>query len=83
MIAQKRDTQRVLAAAQLIFDGRAPERDMGAVLTTLEGVVALVLLSVMGNDARRAAGMLNEGLTPGVESRIAQAAGGRAGARQR
>lgn len=74
MTEQQRDARRVLDSAKLIFDGRSPERDMGAIMTTLEGVVALVLLAVMGNDARRAAGMLNEALTPSVESRIAAVA---------
>lgn len=68
----QKDTQRALAAAKLIVDGRPPTDS--AVLVTLEGVVALVLLAHMGNDHANAAAMLNEGLVPGVESRIALAA---------
>ena len=60
-----------IAAAKLIFDGRDP-RD-SSVLVTLEGLVTLVLLAVMNNDVHKAAAMLNEGLVPGVEGRIALA----------
>ena len=67
----QKDTQRALAAAKIIFDGRDPQADAGAVMTTLEGLVTLVLLAVMGRDERKAAGMLNEGLVPGVEGRLA------------
>lgn len=71
MTEPQKDTQRALAAAKLIIDGRNP-RD-SAVLVTLEGLVSLVLLAAMGNDTHKAAAMLNEGLVPGVESRIALA----------
>lgn len=67
----QKDTQRANAAAKLIFDGRDPQADMGAIMTTLEGLVTLVLLAVMGRDETKAAGMLNEGLVPGVEGRLA------------
>ena len=71
--AQK-DTQRAIAAAKLIIDGRDPEADHGAILVTVEGLVSLVLLATMDQDHRKAAEMLNEGLTPGVEGRLALAA---------
>lgn len=71
--AQK-DTQRAIAAAKLIVDGRDVEADYSAILVTLEGLVALVLLATMGQDHRKAAAMLNEGLMPGVEERIAVSA---------
>lgn len=74
----QRDTRRILDAARAIFDGRSAEHDLGAILTTLEGVVSCVLLAVMQNDPRKAAGMLNEGLVPGVESRLASTAAARA-----
>lgn len=74
MTEPQKDTQRALAAAKLIIDDRDPSADHGAVLVTLEGLVSLVLLAVMGNDERKAAAMLNEGLVPGVENRIALAA---------
>ena len=74
MTEPQKDTQRALAAAKLIIDGRDPGADHGAILVTLEGLVSLVLLAVMGNDERKAAAMLNEGLVPGVEERIALAA---------
>lgn len=68
------DTQRVIAAAKVIIDGRDPRADHGAILFTLEGLVALLLLATMDNDPQKAAGMLNKGLVPGVEGRIALAA---------
>ncbi len=71
MTEPQRDTQRALAAAKLLIDGRDPHADMGAIMTTLEGLVSLVLLTVMNRDQRKAAAMLNEGLVPGVESRLA------------
>lgn len=74
MTEPQKDTQRALAAAKLIIDGRDASADLGAIMTTLEGLVALILLAVMGNDSRKAAGMLNEGLVQGVESRLALAA---------
>jgi hypothetical protein len=74
MTEPQKDTQRYLAAAKLIIDGRDPHADSSAILVTLEGLVSLVLLTVMHNDTRKAAAMLNEGLVPGVEERIALAA---------
>lgn len=72
MTEPQKDTQRALAAAKILLDGRAP--DSSAVMVTLEGLVSLMLLAHMGNDSRKAAAMLNEGLVPGVEARIALAA---------
>lgn len=71
MTEPQKDTQRALAAAKLLIDGRDPNRDMGAIMTTLEGLVTLMLLAVMKQDQRKAATMLNEGLVPGVEGRLA------------
>lgn len=71
MTEPQKDTQRALAAAKLLIDGRDPKADMGAIMTTLEGLVSLMLLTVMDRDQRKAASMLNEGLVPGVESRLA------------
>lgn len=70
----QKDTQRAIAAAKVIIDGRDPRSDHGAILVTLEGLVSLLLLATMDNDPQKAAGMLNEGLVPGVEGRIALAA---------
>jgi len=74
MTEPQKDTQRAIAAAKQIIDGCDLSADHGAILVTLEGLVSLVLLAVMGNDHSKAAAMLNEGLVPGVESRIALAA---------
>jgi hypothetical protein len=74
MTEPQRDTQRAIAAAKLIFDGRDPRDDGSSILVTLEGLVSLVLLATQGNDPDKAAGMLNEGLVPGVENRLALAA---------
>jgi hypothetical protein len=72
MIDSEKDTLRALSAAREVVDGRDFEADMPAILVTLDHVVATVLIAVMGNDARKAAEMLNEGLLPAVEERIAQ-----------
>lgn len=74
MTEPQKDTQRALAAAKHILDGRDPKRELGAVMVTLENLVALVLLAGMDNDPRKAASMLNEGLVQGVEERLALAA---------
>jgi hypothetical protein len=74
MTEPQKDTQRYLAAAKLIFDDRDPNEDASAILVTLEGLVSLVLLATQRNDPRQAAAMLNDGLVPGVEERIALAA---------
>lgn len=74
MTEPQKDTQRALAAAKLLIDGRDPSADHAAILVTLEGLVALVLLAVTRNNHPIAAAMLNEGLVPGVESRIALSA---------
>lgn len=74
MTEPEKDTQRALAAAKSLIDGRDPNADSSAILVTLEGLVSLVLLATMRNDPRKAAAMLNEGLVPGVEGRIALAA---------
>lgn len=71
MTEPQKDTQRAIAAAKLLIDGRDPRADMGAIMTTLEGLVSLMLLTVMDRDERKAAAMLNEGLVPGVEGRLA------------
>ena len=74
MTDPQKDTKRAIAAARLIIDGRYPSTSMGAILTTLEATVSLILLTVMDNDERLAAAMLNEGLVPAVEQRLALAA---------
>jgi hypothetical protein len=73
MTEPQKDTQRALAAAKSIIDGRDPNADSSKILVTLEALVSLVLLATMDNDTRKAAGMLNEGLVPGVEARLALA----------
>lgn len=73
MTEPQRDTQRALAAAKTIIDGRDIKADSSKILVTLEGLVSLVLLATMDNDAPKAAAMLNEGLVPGVEGRLALA----------
>ncbi len=70
MTEAQKDTQRSIAAAKVMLDGRDPKADGPSILTTLEGFVALVLLSVM-KDERTAAAMLNEALVQGIEQRIA------------
>lgn len=71
MTKPSKDRDRALAAAKLIVDGRDPVTEMGAVLVTLEHLVAVVLLATMDRDQNKAAAMLNEGLVQGVEMRLA------------
>lgn len=66
-----KDSLRALNAAKEIIDGRDPTADYGKILVTAEHAFATVLLACMGGNARKAVGMLNEGLIPGIESRIA------------
>lgn len=64
------DTVRAIEAAKAIIDGRDPIAKQSEILVTTEHAIAAVLLAVMG-DARLAAGMLNNGLVPGIEERLA------------
>ncbi|WP_180897147.1 hypothetical protein [Martelella soudanensis] len=80
MTTPSADGKRALAAAKSIFDGRVPPREMGAIMVTLEHAVATVLLAVMDGDAGKAAAMLNEGLAPGIEQRLAHHASRKGGA---
>jgi hypothetical protein len=73
MTDPQKDTQRAIAAAKLIIDGRDPKADYGSILVTLEVLISLILLTVM-SDPRTAAAMFTEGVVPGVEQRIALAA---------
>ncbi len=66
----RKDSLRAMAAAKSIVDGRDPSGDLGKIMVTLEHTVSTVLLATMGNDPKRAAGMLNEGLLEGVEKRL-------------
>ena len=75
----KKDTHRTVASAKEIIAGRDPVSDRGAVMVTLEGTVAAVLLMVMDGDQKKAAAMLNEGLLEGVEGRLALHASRQAG----
>lgn len=66
-----RDTLLAIKAGKVLLDGRHPVDDMASVMVTLDGLVALILITCMNNDPRKALGMLHEGLLPGVEQRIA------------
>jgi hypothetical protein len=66
----KKDTQRALAAAKEICDGRHPVEDRSTILITLDHTIATVLIAAMGGDAKKAVAMLNEGTIPHVEERI-------------
>ncbi len=71
MSEAQKDTARAVAALKSIFDGRDPVADQSGILVSLEHVVSAVLLTLYDRDPRKAAGMLNEGLVPGVEARLA------------
>lgn len=71
MTNHTRDTLRTLAAVKSIVDERNIAHEHSAILVTLEHTVTAALLILMGNDPRKAAAMLNEGLLPGIENRLA------------
>ncbi len=66
--AQK-DTARAIDAARSIIDGRDIFANEAAVLVTLEHTVATVLLALYPHPYQ-AMGMLNDGLVPGVKTRL-------------
>ena len=70
MTEAEKDIARSVAAVKAVFDGRDPHRQSSAILVTLEHAVAAALL-MMFNNPSMAAGMLNEGLLQGIESRLA------------
>lgn len=70
MTPAQKDTTRAIDAAKVIFDGRDPSVDCSSVLVTTEQAIATVLLTLFP-DARKASQMLNEGLVPGIEQRLA------------
>lgn len=65
------DTARAFAATKCLVDGRNPTTEFSSILVTAEHAFAAVLLACMGGDHRKAAKMLNEGLVPGIEQRLA------------
>lgn len=69
MSAPEEDTLRARIAAMAIIGDRLIEHDHSSIMVTLETTVALVLLALYRNP-RVAAGMLNDGLVAGVESRL-------------
>lgn len=66
-----KDTQRALLAAKAIIDNRDPSDKRSAILVTAEHAVASLLLVLFDGNPRLAASMLNEGLVPGIEDRLA------------
>lgn len=64
----ERDTRRAVEAARIIFSGRYSSNPAD-VMVTLEHTVAAVLLALY-RTPEMAAAMLNEGLVPGIESRL-------------
>lgn len=66
------DVLRATRAAEEIVDNRPPS-EFGRILVTLEHVIATVLIMSTGGDSRKAAGLLNEGIVPGVEGRLMMA----------
>ena len=65
------DADRAITAVKILLDGRDPVTDMASFMVTLEHALATALLVAMNMDHRKAVQMLNEGLVPGVESRLA------------
>lgn len=66
----QKDTQRAIFATKKIFDGRGLEQK-DEILVTLEHVIATTLVVLYGGNLQKATQMLNEGLVPGTENRIA------------
>ena len=71
MTEYRTDLDRYTAAARIVLDGRDPKSNLGPILVTLEGVICSILLVTMGSDAKRAAAMLHEGVSPRVDERLA------------
>ena len=65
------DADRARQAVKILLDGRDPVSEMAVFMVTLEHAVALALLVAMNLNHHKAVQMLNEGLVPGVESRLA------------
>ena len=72
MTEASKDTQRVMAAAKALLDGRHPVKDRSQVLITLDHLIGTMLIMAMDQDARKALAMFNEGTIPHVEERIMQ-----------
>lgn len=70
-IAQILDLVRVANAGRAIVDGRTKDEDVPFVLITLESVIITVLLAIFNQDEKECIHMLNEGLVPRIEERIA------------
>lgn len=70
MTEKSLDVKRAIKACKIITDGR-DLTDLGSIMVTLEHTVATMLIALMDINHEKAVGMLNEGLVPGVESRIA------------
>lgn len=67
----QQDTQRAIAAARALLDGRDPETEAPQILITLDHLIAMMLVITQGGDHRKAVQMLHEGTVPHVEERIA------------
>lgn len=65
----KKDVDRARLAGSAIVDERPIGTEAASIMVTLEHTVAAVLLAVY-DDPRKAAGMLNEALVPGIERRL-------------
>lgn len=65
----KKDVDRARLAGNAIVDERPIGTEAASIMVTLEHTVAAVLLALY-DDPRKAAGMLNEALAPGVEKRL-------------
>lgn len=70
MSGAREDIIRATDAAHLIIGDRDIATAQASIMVTAEHAVATVLLALYP-DARKAAAMLNEGLVPGVEARLA------------
>lgn len=67
-----KDTARAFATLKSIIDSRdtGNDADVAAIMVTAEHAIAALLIALY-RSPRLAAGMLNEGLAPGIERRLA------------
>lgn len=70
MVTISHDTQLAIKALSILIDGRDTTADRAAILVTLETCISIALLATSPSPDV-AARMLNEGIVPRVEERLA------------
>ena len=70
MTEAEKDVIRAQAACRAIIDRRNIPADHCKILVTAEHAITALLLALYNGDTQMAECMFNEGLVPGVESRL-------------